>query len=919
MLCAIILREDHANALTACDLLADVLMWNKTLGADLAQNEIHQLVQSLVNCVETTESVGVCLHFLQAIGTRCSPSIESFLLLLFALMNAEFLDDACQVSILEVLRTIVNNEMYVQVMSMAPYLSRFFGIVELWRKTPQRLADLLQLNKSVLTNKTCVSTLINCNGIPLFTDLAKSYDVEALLTPVFCVLASGTSSKNAVPVFLNHKCLDRVYEVMEKYVENQELQVACCTVLLNVANTRGGVTSVMQARNYVPAIRNLSNSTDEYYEVCCSLLNVLSHDSVNHYKLIEAGAGKSLLQVLSEHVSDEIADIALNAVKNFIQNPEIVPSFTEKENLEVLCAAFPVVRGQAQFTLCDVLLLVLGEVKEFPSPVSTTIADTIVSLTAEKAREVATMQQLVLILKNVSLTPENRVVMLESGFVNMVFDRVANFIANRDLVLLLLSSFEPYWGEEVFAQAVMSCKDAGVIVPVMSRYTTVTSIQSVAIKTLLATAQFIPEAITELQATVVCIRCIQLCISDDLIVLDGCRTLLFMVADAKPETAVASRQSVVTNGGLEPFYTTLQRYPKNAAIVEVILRALRFLADGSSDVNRIASAPYLRTLMLVYSNFSNNADLTTLFVQLICSLSAIESCKAAIIQSGIIAKTVQSTQTFPEAHELLFAVAGAISNLALKGTSVCEAFHKFSAESVLLAALKTEGIPADTAILIATVLPLFFQIKSNPEFFVKEGGVDAFLRIAAAYPEDVMLHGVFVSCLSVLSSALSLRPAIAKDEVLDFVLASLQLCATEEEYVVRGMTLFSVAVENDAWIRAHYETFFDAVILVMQSFPQSYDVAVASSQLCLVVMDYLWEHGVQYYMKNAGAEAEVAYLQYFINNKDVVVDCCGVLNRCQVVDDETQLSILTTISLVMNSFSKDAKIHLAIAEMLLTL
>ena len=298
---------------------------------------------------------------------------------------------------------------------------------------------------------------------------------------------------------------------------------------------------------------------------------------------------------------------------------------------------------------------------------------------------------------------------------------MANFIANRDLVLLLLSSFEPYWGEEVFAQAVMSCKDAGVIVPVMSRYTTVTSIQSVAIKTLLATAQFIPEAITELQATVVCIRCIQLCISDDLIVLDGCRTLLFMVADAKPETAVASRQSVVTNGGLEPFYTTLQRYPKNAAIVEVILRALRFLADGSSDVNRIASAPYLRTLMLVYSNFSSNAELTTLFVQLICSLSAIESCKAAIIQSGIIAKTVQSTQTFPEAHELLFAVAGAISNLALKGTSVCEAFHKFSAESVLLAALKTEGIPADTAVLIATVLPLFFQIKSNPEFFVKEG------------------------------------------------------------------------------------------------------------------------------------------------------------------------------------------------------
>ena len=101
------------------------------------------------------------------------------------------------------------------------------------------------------------------------------------------------------------------------------------------------------------------------------------------------------------------------------------------------------------------------------------------------------------------------------------------------------------------------------------------------------------------------------------------------------ETAVVSRQSVVANGGLEPFYTTLQRYPKNAAIVEVVLRALRCLADGSSDVNRIASAAYLRTLMLVYSNFGTDAKLTTLFVQLICSLSAIESCQAAIIQSGI--------------------------------------------------------------------------------------------------------------------------------------------------------------------------------------------------------------------------------------------------------------------------------------------
>lgn len=183
VLCAIVLREDHANALTACDLLADVLMWRKALGADLSQNDIHQLVLNLVNCVEDTASINVCLHFLQAIGTRCSPSIESFLLLLFALMNAPSLDDACQVSILEVLRTIINNEMYVQVMAMAPYLARFFGIVEQWKKTPARLADLLQLNKSVLTSKSCISALINCNGIQLFTDLAKAFDVEALLTP----------------------------------------------------------------------------------------------------------------------------------------------------------------------------------------------------------------------------------------------------------------------------------------------------------------------------------------------------------------------------------------------------------------------------------------------------------------------------------------------------------------------------------------------------------------------------------------------------------------------------------------------------------------------------------------------------------------------------------------------------------------
>ena len=73
VLCAIVLREDHANALTACDLLADVLMWRKNLGADLSQSDIHQLVLNLVNCINDTASINICLHFLQAIGTRCLP------------------------------------------------------------------------------------------------------------------------------------------------------------------------------------------------------------------------------------------------------------------------------------------------------------------------------------------------------------------------------------------------------------------------------------------------------------------------------------------------------------------------------------------------------------------------------------------------------------------------------------------------------------------------------------------------------------------------------------------------------------------------------------------------------------------------------------------------------------------------------
>ena len=598
VLCQIILGEDHKNSLLASENLADILNWKKSLGAELSQEELHQLCQSLVSCVDGPEAVTSCVEFLKAIGTRCSPSIESFLLLLFALMSCPSVDDASQLAILEVLRSIIFTDMYGQVMSAPSYLIRFLGIVEDWKKTPERLADLLTLNESVLTSKTCIPTFINCGGVPLFTGLAKEFDQEVLLTPVFSVLAGALSSKNAVPIFLNSKCMDRVHDVMERFRENSKLQVACCHVLLYVATTRGGVTYVMQSKCYETAIVSLEPVDDEYMEVCSNLFSMLTRDPVNHYKLVDVGVIQALLRILGEQSADEIAEPALVAVKNLIQNPEIVPKFTEEANLTALCASFSHIRGQAHAILCDVLVQILGAVKEFPSPLSETVTDTIVSLTGETAQDLATMHVLLMILKNASCTEENREALLQSGFVQMIFILTNDFISNRDLVLLFLTTFQPFLQDALFARAVVECEMAKVVVDVMTRYTTVMPIQSVGIKTLLSVAQHIPSGIVALEATVVCIRCIQLCISDEPIVLDGCSTLLSMVDDPVEETAVISRQNVVANGGLEPFYTTLQRYPKNASIVSVVLRALTCLADGSSDVNRIASTSYLRTLMM---------------------------------------------------------------------------------------------------------------------------------------------------------------------------------------------------------------------------------------------------------------------------------------------------------------------------------
>ena len=531
----IILKPDHANSLLAAEILSDLLTWKKTLGADLTQEELHELCQHLVPCVENTSAVPMCVDFLKAIGTRCSPSIESFLLLLFALMECPSLDDASQLLILDVLRSIIYNDMYGQAMSAASYVSRFFAIVEKWKQTPARLADLLSLNESVLTSKICVPTIISCGGIPLFTGLLKEFEEEALLTPVTCVLAAALSSKNAVPIFLNTKCLDRLHDVMERFHDNAKLQIACCRVLLYVATTRGGATYVMQSKGYETAIAALESVSDEYMEVCSNLLNMLTRDPVNHYKLVAADVIRALLHILSEQTVDEIADPALNAIKNLIQNPEIVPKFTEEAELTALCGCFPRIRGQAHSTLCDVLVQILSNVKQFPSPLSSTVTDTIVSLTAEMAHDTTTMQTLLDILRNASATEANREALLHSDFVNMIFVMVADFIANRDLVQLFLTAFEPFLEDALFAEAVVADTtvvtegSVPVIVDVMGRYTTVVSIQSAGIKVLRAVAQFIPSGIVELGATVVCIRCIQLCISEEQIVLDGCCTLLSMV------------------------------------------------------------------------------------------------------------------------------------------------------------------------------------------------------------------------------------------------------------------------------------------------------------------------------------------------------------------------------------------------------
>ena len=378
-LCEVILHKDQANSLMACDLVSNALMWNKSLGAVLEQNDIHELIQALVICVDDENGTQVLLRFLQAIGTRCSPSIESFLLLLFAVMNSKHLTDAGQQSILDVLRTVIYNEMYKQVMMMGPFLAQFFAIVESWKATPSRLAELLSLNQAVLTDKSCTSTLINCSGIPLFCSLLKNFNDEQLLTPVVSILAASLYAKNAVPIFLNHKCLDRVNEVMTNFTDNQELQAACCEVLLNVANTRGGVTSVMQSKCYEPAIKNLEHSSQEYLEICCHLLNLLARDEVNNYKLINAGVAEALLRVLSEQIPDEVAEPALGCIKSLIANPDHMPKFTEEQNLEILCNSFTQIRGQAHFMLCDVLMMVLGSVKAFADPLPESIASTIIS------------------------------------------------------------------------------------------------------------------------------------------------------------------------------------------------------------------------------------------------------------------------------------------------------------------------------------------------------------------------------------------------------------------------------------------------------------------------------------------------------------------------------------------------------------
>lgn len=252
--------------------------------------------------------------------------------------------------------------------------------------------------------------------------------------------------------------------------------------------------------------------------------------------------------------------------------------------------------------------------------------------------------------------------------------------------------------------------------------------------------------------------------------------------------------------------------------------------------------------------------------------------------------------------------------------SVCESFHKFKAESVLVRAVQTETSLRRTATLISEALATFFQIKTNPEAFVQQGGVEALLKVAATYSEDVDLHGHFMGCLSVMTNVLALRPALAKAEVMDFGVSSLKLCSEVEEYVLNSAPLLSVCVENEEWATSHYEDFFNAVVNALLVFEESRgcrcdaERPLADGEGVPVVSQ---DH--EYYLKDNAAEAAVLFIQNFMNDKQVVQGCCGLLNHCEVLADDTQMNVLTTVLTVFATYSKDAPINLACAKLLLTL
>lgn len=79
---------------------------------------------------------------------------------------------------------------------------------------------------------------------------------------------------------------------------------------------------MMQSKCYETAIVSLEPVDDEYMEVCSNLFSMLTRDPVNHYKLVDVGVIQALLRILGEQSADEIAEPALVAVKNLIQNPE---------------------------------------------------------------------------------------------------------------------------------------------------------------------------------------------------------------------------------------------------------------------------------------------------------------------------------------------------------------------------------------------------------------------------------------------------------------------------------------------------------------------------------------------------------------------------------------------------------------------